>query len=78
MTDIKGMSSDRYAFALVDHNSLQDGPESPTVFEITQAELDDATSIVKSLKAKHSNKAEQRKLLAAFAILSKEWSNSND
>jgi predicted HTH domain antitoxin len=78
MTDIKGMSSDRYAFALVDHNSLQHGPESPTVFEITQAELDDASRIVKSLKAKHSDKAEQRKLLAAFAILSKEWSNSND
>jgi len=78
MTDIKGMSSDRYAFALVDHNSLQDGPETPTIFEVTQAEFDDASQIAKSLKAKHSNKADQRKLLAAFAILSKEWSTSND
>ena len=78
MTDLKGISADRYAFALVEHNSRQDDPGSPTVFEITQADFDDASELVKSLKAKHTRKADKRKLLAALAMLSKEWSNLND
>ena len=78
MTGLKGLGSSSYSFALVDHNRVRSASGSPVVFEVTQSELDDASKLVGALKKKHSSKVEQRKLLAAFAILSKEWSSSNE
>ena len=78
MTGLKGIDPTSYSFALVDHNHTNSISNSPTIFEVTQTELEDASKLVKSLKKKHANKSEQRKLLAAFALLSKEWSHLNE
>lgn len=73
LTSIKSVTSSSYSFALVDHNLHDSSSSKPTIFELTKSEIDDASKIMNSLKQKHKSKAEQRALLAALVLLSKEW-----
>ena len=75
MSDLKGLPAKSYSFAVVDHRQHKDAEDKPIVFELTDKELSEANQIVSELGKKYTSTSEKRQLLAALAILSKQWVN---